>query len=227
MNILIYGASGMVGQGVLRECLAAPDVVVVKAVGREPLAQRHPRLSDFVLPDLADYPAECDALQGFDACFYCLGVSAAGMSEQAYSAVNHDLTLAAARTLARLNPGMTFIYVSGAGTDSSEQGRTMWARVKGRVENALMRQALTAYMFRPGIIQPLNGIRSKTMAYRLFYLLAAPLLPLLRRLFPDAVLTTAQLGRAMLAVARHGASRRVLEARDIRALAEVPAPAGA
>ena len=227
MKILIFGATGMVGQGVFHECLAAADVSQVVTVGRSLTEVRHPKLVEILHPDLAHLDQIASELADCDACFFCLGVSSSGISEAAYSQITFELTLSVAETLARVHPGMIFTYVSGSGTDSSERGRVMWARVKGKTENALLRLPLDAYMFRPGIIQPLNGIRSKTMAYRLFYLLAAPLLPLLRRLFPDAVLTTAQLGRAMLAVARHGASRRVLEARDIRALAEVPAPAGA
>ncbi|WP_028537262.1 epimerase [Paludibacterium yongneupense] len=220
MNIVIYGASGMVGQGVLRECLNAADVGSVKAVGRSPLAQEHPRLSHYPLPDPGPYPLDCPELTGYDACFFCLGASAAGMGEQDYIDVNYAIPMAAGQVLARLNPGMTFIYVSGAGCDSSERGRTMWARIKGRTENGLSRLPLSAFMFRPGIIQPLDAIRSRTPVYRLLYSLMAPLLPLLRRVFPDAVLTTQQMGRAMLAVARHGASRCVLESRDIRALAD-------
>jgi uncharacterized protein YbjT (DUF2867 family) len=156
-------------------------------------------------------------LSGFDACFFCLGVSSSGMTEPEYERVTYGITLAAAETLCRLNPQMTFMYVSGAGTDSSERGRTMWARVKGKTENALLRLPFAAaYMFRPGIIQPLEGIRSKTRAYRVLYAIAKPLLPILKRAFPNHVLTTAEIGQAMLAVAKHGNGRRVLESKDIR-----------
>ena len=142
------------------------------------------------------------------------------MTEKNYERVTYGITLAAAEVLCRLNPRMTFIYVSGAGTDSSEQGRTMWARIKGRTENALLRLPFSAaYMFRPGIIQPLHGVRSKTAAYRVFYTLTKPLLPLLRLAFPNHVLTTEQIGRAMLTVARQGYPKRVLESKDIRAAA--------
>jgi len=158
-------------------------------------------------------------LQGYDACFFCLGVSAAGMSEARYTELTHDLTLAVANALAAHNPGLTFIYVSGAGTDSSESGSSMWARVKGRTENALLRMPIkAAFMFRPGIIQPLHGVRSKTQSYRLFYLLSAPLLPLLRRLFPKHITTTEQMGRAMIKLARQGGPKPVLEAADINAV---------
>jgi len=158
-------------------------------------------------------------LQGFGACFFCLGVSAAGLDEAQYTRITHDLTLAAARVLARLNPDMTFVYVSGAGTDSTERGRSMWARVKGRTENALQRLPFKAvYLFRPGVIRPMHGAKSRTASYRVFYALLAPLLPLLRALLPGAVLTTETLGVAMLAVARHGSTVPVLDAEAINTL---------
>jgi uncharacterized protein YbjT (DUF2867 family) len=166
-----------------------------------------------------DYRAAEASLTGFDACFFCLGVSSVGMQEAEYARLTYDLTLAAARTLARLNPQMTFVYVSGASTDSTEQGRSMWARVKGKTENALQRLPFKGvYLFRPGVIQPLNGARSKTRAYQLFYTLARPFLSTLRALFPNQILSTEDIGLAMLAVARHGADKAVLETADIRAL---------
>jgi uncharacterized protein YbjT (DUF2867 family) len=221
MNVLLFGATGMVGQGVLRECLAAPDVGLVQTVGRLATGQQHSRLREVVHPDLFDGSAIADQLKGFDACFFCLGVSSTGLSEADYTRLTYDLTLGIAQTLAPLNPGMTFIYVSGAATDSSEQGRVMWARVKGRTENALQRLPFKAvYLFRPGVIQPLDGIRSKTTSYQRFYSLAKPLLTPLRRLFPNAILTTQIVGQAMLNAVRHGAPKPVLEAADIRVLAE-------
>ena len=216
MDVLIFGGTGMVGQGVLRECLLAADVRRVLAVGRNPLGQRHERLADLVVPDLFDLSGHAPAVTGFDACFFTLGVSAAGMSEEKYSRLTYDLTLAIAEVLARVNPGMTFIYVSGQGTDSSEKARIMWARVKGRTENALLRLPFkAAYMFRPGLIVPLHGIRSRTSWYRAMYAVATPLLPVLRKLFPTSVTTTEQVGRAMLAVARDGYPTRILETKDI------------
>jgi uncharacterized protein YbjT (DUF2867 family) len=221
MNVLLFGATGMVGQGVLRECLLDPDVPLVQTVGRTPLGVQHPKLREMVHQDLWHFEAIESNLSGLDACFFCLGVSSSGMTEQEYEPVTYGITLAAAETLARLNPQMTFIYVSGAGTDSSEQGQTMWARIKGKTENALLRLPFAAtYMFRPGIIQPLYGARSKSTFIRLFYTLSAPLLPLLRLAFPDYVLTTRQIGRAMLTVARHGYPKRILERKDIRAAAD-------
>jgi uncharacterized protein YbjT (DUF2867 family) len=219
MKVLIFGATGMVGQGVLRECLRAPDVEVVQTVGRTRTGQLDPRLIEVVQPDLMDYRAVEAPLTGFDACFFCLGVSSVGMQEAEYARLTYDLTLAAAQTLARLNPQMTFVYVSGASTDSTEQGRSMWARVKGKTENALQRLPFKGvYLFRPGVIQPLNGARAKTRSYQLFYTLARPFLSTLRALFPNQILSTEDIGLAMLAVARHGADKAVLETADIRAL---------
>ena len=219
MNILIFGATGMVGQGVLRECLLAPDVERVVAVGRNPTGQVSPKLHDLVHKDMFDYSAIEAQLQGFDACFFCLGVSSVGMKEPEYKRISYDLTLAAATVLARLNPGMTFTYVTGVGTDSSEQGARMWARVKGATENALLRLPFkAAYMFRPGMIQPMHGVRSKTRLYDAAITVLGPLLGLARRIWPDRVTTTVKVGRAMLAVARHGAPKVLLEPPDINAL---------
>ena len=219
MKVLLFGATGMVGQGVLRECLLADDVTEVVALGRTPTGQQHPKLHDLVHADLFDCHAVEAQLSGFDAGFFCIGVTSSGMAEAEYARLTHDLTLAVAQTLARLNPSMCFVYVSGAGADSSETSTTMWKRVRGRLENALQRLPFKAvYVFRPGIIQPLDGIRSKTVAYRWFYALSRPLLPLLRVLMPAVVLSTEVVGRAMLAVARYGAPKPVLEAADISAL---------
>jgi uncharacterized protein YbjT (DUF2867 family) len=219
MRILIFGATGMVGQGVLRECLRAPDVQYVQTVGRTRTGQLDPRLYDLVHQDFTDYGSIEGSLRGFDACFFCLGTSSVGMSEADYTRVTYDVAMAAAQTLARLNPRMTFVFVSGAGTDSTEQGSTMWARVKGRTENALQRLPLHAvYLMRPGVIQPLHGIRSKTRVYRAIYALLTPLLTPLRLLLPNHVLSTQDIGLAMLTLAREGAPHAVLETRDIREL---------
>jgi uncharacterized protein YbjT (DUF2867 family) len=219
MKILIFGATGMVGQGVLRECLLASDVESVVAVGRNATGQQHPRLRDLVHKDMYDYSAIEPQLQGFDACFFCLGVSSVGMKEPEYKRITYDLTLAAATVLARLNPGMTFTYVTGAGTDSSERGSSMWARVKGATENALLRLPFkAAYMFRPGMIQPLHGIRSKTPLYDAAIVVLRPVLGLAHSLWPNRVTTTEKIGRAMLAVARNGAPKVLLDPADINAL---------
>ncbi len=219
MNILLFGATGMVGQGVLRECLLDSDVRSVTAIGRAATGVAHPKLREIVHRDLSDYSAIQAQLSGFDACFFCLGVTSAGMTEFDYTRITCGITLAAAETLSRLNPQMTFIYVSGQGTDSSERGRAMWARVKGRTENALLRLPFrAAYMFRPGFIEPRYGVKSRTAWYRAFYVLTRPLFPILRALFPSYVLATDEIGRAMLIVAGRGAPKHVLEARDIRAV---------
>jgi uncharacterized protein YbjT (DUF2867 family) len=227
VNVLIFGATGMVGQGVLRECLAASDVALVQTVGRAPTGQRHPKLRELVHAEMWDYSAINAELADFDACFFCIGVTSSGMAEKTYTHLTHDLTLAAATTLARINPQMVFVYVSGAGADSGETSRVMWERVRGRTENALLRLPFKAvYIFRPGMIQPLDGIKSKTTSYRVFYSLFKPLLPLLRAALPAMVLSTRQVGQAMLAVARHGAPKRVLESADLNALSKrAPKPA--
>jgi uncharacterized protein YbjT (DUF2867 family) len=209
----------MVGQGVLRECLLDADVEQVLAIGRSGTGQQHPKLQEIVQSDLFDLSPIESRLAGFDACFFCLGVSAAGMSEQDYRRLTYDLTISVAQTLVRLNPGMTFVYVSGAGTDSSERSRMMWARIKGKTENDLLKMPFrAAYMFRPGYIQPLHGIRTKTRWYGALYAIMGPLYPLWKRLLPNYVTTTECVGRAMLNVARRGAPKHFLENKDISEL---------
>lgn len=218
MRVLLFGATGMVGQGVLRECLLDARVENVLSIGRRTTGQTSPKLRELVLPNLLDAARLDDELRGFEACFFCLGISSVGMNEENYRRVTFDLTVALAGTLSRLNPAMTFIYVSGAGTDSSERGRSMWARVKGQTENALLRLPLRAVMFRPAAIGPLHGIKSRTVLYRIIYTLGQPFWKPLRRAFPQLVTTTEQVGRAMLRVARLGAPKPILETRDINAL---------
>jgi len=210
----------MVGQGVLRECLADPQVESILIVGRSSSGVENPNVREIVQPDLFDYSSLEDELTGFDACFFCLGISAAGMSEEAYRRISLDLTLAAAGTLSTLNPEMTFIYVSGTGTDSTEKGRIMWARVKGKTENELLKLPFkAAFMFRPAYIQPLNGIESRTKAYRVLYGLVGPLFPVFQALFPRYVTTTERVGLAMIRVARQGYPQPILENDDINRLA--------
>ena len=209
----------MVGAGVLIECLEDPRVESVLAVGRRAGAVAHPKLRELIRPDLFDYSDATDDLLTLDACFFCLGVSAAGMSEAAYHRVTYDLTFAAAEALLDLNPALTFCYVSGEGTDSTERGRLMWARVKGKTENQLLRKSPNAYMFRPGFIQPLKGVRSKTRVYQALYTVLGPLYPVLKQLLPKHVTTTINVGRAMIEVAERGHTKRILENPDINSLA--------
>ena len=218
MRVLIFGASGMVGGGVLRECLQAPDVEQVVSIGRSALLIEDGKLKQSLRPSFATDPSTItdDDLRCVDACFFCLGVSAAGLSEDQYTALTFRLTLDVAQRLARLSPQATFVYVSGAGADSSEQGSSMWARVRGKTENALLRLPLKrVHVLRPALIQPLNNAVSKTGSYRIFYKVAGPFLTLGRKLSPERVLSTEVIGQAMLQIARHGAPTAVLEARDI------------
>lgn len=227
MKVILCGASGMVGGGVLRECLDDPRVRAVLSVGRRASGLSAPKLTEWILPDLSKLSARAAELEGFDACFFCVGVSAAGMSEAAYREVTLGLTVRTAEILLGNNPGLTFCYVSGQGTDSSERGRIMWARVKGETENRLLEMPLSAYMFRPGYIQPLKGVRSRTRAYRMFYAVSGPLFPILERLLPGHLTTTVNVGKAMIRVALSGSEKRVLEPRDINRLAVEVGPASA
>jgi uncharacterized protein YbjT (DUF2867 family) len=219
MKVILFGATGMVGQGVLRECLLDPGIESVLAVGRNPLREQQPKLREILQKDFTDYSDIEPQLTGYDACLFCLGVSSVGMEQERYRHLTYDVTLAAAKTLSRLNPQMVFVYVTGRGTDSTEQGRLMWARVKGKTENDLLKLPFkAAYMFRPAGIQPLHGIRSKTAWYQAVYVVAAPLLSLLNRVAPKYVTTTEQVGRAMIKVARDGFARPVLESEDINSV---------
>ena len=213
MNVIVFGATGMVGQGVLRECLLADDVTQVLVVTRSPTEVRHAKLRELVHRDFTDLDPIADDLAGYDACFFCLGVSAAGLDEAAYTKITYDATMTAARVLARHNPDLTFIYVSGEGTDAN--GRSMWARVKGRTENGVLDLFGNGYAFRPGFIQPMHGATSRTRWYRLAYKITNPLFPLLRKIFPRSISTTEQIGRMMLRVAREGYPTRILRSRDL------------
>jgi uncharacterized protein YbjT (DUF2867 family) len=215
MKVLIFGASGMVGQGVLRECLLAADVERVTAVGRSDLGIEHSKLKQVRHADMTQLGPVESALRGHDACFFCLGVSSVGMDEATYRRLTYELTLAVAGTLARIEPAMSFSYVSGAGTDSSETGRSMWARVKGKTENDLMRLFARAFMFRPGVIQPMHRVRSKTALYQLAYTTLGPVLSLAKRAFPNRIVTSEEVGRAILNAARHEPKSAVFEVADI------------
>ncbi|MEU0536264.1 epimerase [Amycolatopsis tolypomycina] len=219
MRVVLFGATGMVGRGVLRECLRDERVEEVLVIGRSPVGTSHPKLREAVEEDLF----ALEPITGYDACFFCLGVSSVGVAPEEYERITYQLTLSVAR---KLPDGTTFVYVSGAGTDSTERGRVRWARVKGATENALARLPLRTFAFRPGYIQPLHGITSKTPLYRVLYRVAMPLYPVLKRLFPRAVTTTEDIGLAMLAVASAGYARPILENADITALARRARPAG-
>ncbi|GII52349.1 epimerase [Planotetraspora thailandica] len=219
MKVIVFGATGMIGQGVLRECLVDPAVEEVLVVGRRSAGQRHAKLREVIYPDFSDFSALAEEFSRYDACFFCLGVSSVGMSEDAYRRVTYDITLAAATVMAERNPAMTFVYVSGEGSDSSERGRVMWARVRGRTENALLRLPFHAYVIRLGYVQPLYGVASKTRWYRGMYAVVAPAYPLLRRLLPRHVTTTENVGKAMLALARRGTDAKILYSRDVNAAA--------
>ncbi|HET6711943.1 epimerase [Amycolatopsis sp.] len=219
MRVVLFGATGMVGQGVLRECLRDERVEAVLAVGRSPAGAGHPKLREVVEADLF----ALEPITGYDTCFFCLGVSSVGVPPEEYERITYQLTLSVAR---KLPDGTTFVYGSGTGTDSTERGRVRWARVKGATENALARLPLRTFAFRPGYIQPLHGITSKTPLYRVLYRVAMPLYPVLKRLFPRAVTTTEDIGLAMLAVAAAGYERPILENADITALARRGRPAG-
>jgi uncharacterized protein YbjT (DUF2867 family) len=214
VRMILFGATGMVGQGVLRECLLDDGVSEVLSVGRSCSGITDGKASEILLKDLYDLSGIEEQLRGYDACFFCLGVSSAGMKEADYRRVTYDLTLDVAKTLVRLNPGMVFEYVSGAGTNL--KSRQMWARVKGETEEALLGLGFRqAYMLRPGYIQPLHGIVSKTKLYQRMYDVLSPLYPLMVRLMRKYVISTEELGRAMIRIAREGAAKPVLEDSDL------------
>jgi len=219
MKVVLFGATGMVGQGALRSCLADPRVESVLSVGRSPCGTAHPKLREVPPPDLFDLSSVADALSGHDACLYCLGASPLTLDAKAYRRVTVDLTLSVARFLAARNPGMTFVYVSGAGVDPDRGTRVHALGAKGEAEAALAALPFrAAYMLRPAAIRPLDGIRSRTFAHRALYALLEPFMPLLVRLLPGLVTDTRRLGRAMVRVAREGFPRRVLSTREINEL---------
>ena len=219
MNIVIFGATGMVGQGVLREAIRDSDVERIVSVVRRTTGQSQSKVQEVVSEDMSNFAAIEAELHHLDACLFCLGVSSTGMTEAEYERVTYGITMAAAETLSRLNLNMTFVFISGAGTDSTERGKTMWARVKGKTENALMRLPFKAvYAFRPGAIRPMNGEVSRTRSYRLMYSAFAPLWILGDKLSLKFFTTTERLGRAMLRAAKAGAPKNILESADINAL---------
>jgi hypothetical protein len=220
MNVVIFGATGMVGHGALLECIDDPRVKSILVIGRMTVGVTHPKVEEILMSNFRDYRAIQNRFADRDACLFCLGVSAAGMKEDKYRALTFDVTMAAAEAMVSANPNMTFCYVSGQGTDSSEQGSVMWARVKGQTENALLRLRFkAAYMFRPGVIQPMRGVKSKTPLYNVFYVLLGPLVKIARGFFPKHITTTEAVGRALIEVALKGYPKQILETEDINRVA--------
>jgi len=220
IDVIIYGASGMIGKGVLLETLDQSEIRSVLAIGRKSCGIQHKKLKELILQDFMDYSHVEEELRGYSACYFCLGISAAGLTEEKYHHITFDFAIHAAESLLKINPEMTFIYVSGAGTDSTEQGKTMWARVKGKTENKLLNLGFKkAYMFRPAYIQPKKGVKSSTTSYRIMYTIFGPLYPLWKALFPKYVSTSEQMGRAMINAVLVGSDKSVLESEDIVKLA--------
>ena len=220
IRAIITGSTGMVGKGVLLECLDSPIVESVLVINRKTIGIKHEKLTEITHTDFYDLSPVEAQLKGYNACYFCLGVSSFRMSEADYTKVTHDLTLHFAETVLRMNRGMTFTYVSGVGTDSSEKSKTMWARVKGRTENDLLKMPFkAAFMFRPGYIQPMKGIKSATKLYNALYVVFKPLYPLLKAISPNGITSTVQLGLAMINVTLEGHEKKVLHAKEINELA--------
>ena len=215
IRVIITGATGMVGEGVLHECLLSPDVEKVLVVSRRPCGISHPKLSELILENFFDTGAVEPALSGYNACFFCLGVSSVGMKKADYEKKTYDLTLGFAKTLAKMNRDMSFCYISGAGTDSTEKGRLHWARVKGKTENDLQKLGFThTYLFRPGILKPTTGLKN-TLG---FYKWTGWLVPVVETLMPNSISSLAQLGQAMIHAVSRGYEKNILEVKDIKAL---------
>jgi uncharacterized protein YbjT (DUF2867 family) len=216
MRVLLFGATGMVGSAALIECLDDARVTAIVSIVRRPSGVTNAKVREVIHKDFVNFTAIQSEFANVDACFFCLGVTAAGKSEAEYTRLTYDITMAAARALVAVSPNATFCYVTGAGTDSSEKGRSMWARVKGRTENDLLALPFrAAYMFRPGAIVPLKGVRSSTPLYQFFYVVLSPFMGLLRRAFPNQVTTSVELGRAFISVSANGYPKKILDPADI------------
>ncbi|MDO9511670.1 MAG: NAD(P)H-binding protein [Bacteroidales bacterium] len=216
INAIIFGATGMVGRAVMLEALDSADVENVLVINRRKIDYAHPKLHEIVHDDFFDFSALKEQLKEYNACYFCLGVSSMGMKEEDYHRLTYDLTMAAATTLAEANPNMCFVYVSGTGTDSSEKGKMMWARVKGKTENHFLKLPFrSVFMFRPGYIQPLRGIKSRVNLYNKLYEVFGFAYPLLKKLWPATFISSVELGKAMLGVSRIGYSKSILESGDI------------
>jgi nucleoside-diphosphate-sugar epimerase len=220
MNVIILGSTGMVGKGVLLECLEDSDIKNILVLSRQTCNINHDKLREIIHEDFFDFSEIKEQLKGFDACFFCLGVSAAGLDEKKYSKITYDLTLGFAQIMLEQNPNSVFCYISGAGTDSSEKGKIMWARVKGKTENALLALPFKeSYMFRPGYIQPLKGVKSKTRAYNVFYSIFKPFYFILKS-FKGLATDSVTLGKVMIYVAMNGYDKRIISSKDIYMLSQ-------
>ena len=220
MKAIITGSTGMVGKAVLIECLDSEIIDSVLLINRQPIDVSHPKIKEVIHPDFTDFSSIREQLAGYDGCFHCMGVSAVGMSEERFTHITYTMTNALAETLYDLNPNMVFNYVSGTGTDSTEKGRVMWARVKGRTENLLLSMGFKdAYAFRPGAILPGKGLKSKTPLYNATDVVMKPLFPLLKKM--DSVITSPEIGQAMINTVLHPQELKHLENRDIRRLAKI------
>jgi hypothetical protein len=220
MKVVITGSTGMVGKGVLLVCLEDPRITEILIINRSSLNMNHPKLKELLLADFSKIEQYQSQLNNYDACFFCMGISSVGISEEDYNAITYDLTTHFADKFIAANPNSTFIYVSGTGTDTTEKGRSMWARVKGKTENMLLAMPFkAAYMFRPGFIQPMRGIRSKTKLYQTFYNISTPLYPLLKRIFPKSLINTDQIGLAMINLVEKGSSKKWFYNKDINEVA--------
>lgn len=220
IKAIITGTTGMVGKGVLLECLDSPEVESVLILNRSPLGMKHPKLKEIIPENFYKLATIENELKGYNACFFCLGISSAAVSAEEYHKITYDLTLHMANTLVKLNPDMCFNYVSGTGTSAKENSRMRWANVKGKTENDILKLPFKkAYMFRPGFIQPLRGIKSRTKLYKIMYVIFTPILPLFKLLFPNQITTTTKVGKAMINSVTKGYSSIYLENRDINKLA--------
>jgi len=219
-KVIITGATGMVGKGVLLESIDHKDISEVLVIGRNPVGIEHPKLKELIHEDFSDFSEVKDQLTGYDACFFCMGISAGGLKEEQYKQITYDFTLSLAKTLCELNHYLTFNYVSGEGTDSTEKGRMMWARIKGKTENDLLKLGFKqAFMFRPGVIIPLRGIKSKTKSYQFMYNYFMWLIKLVKVFAPNSIVNTTQIGLAMINSMLSGYDKKVLKPRDIHILA--------
>ncbi len=215
-KVIITGATGMIGKGVLLECLDSNAISEVLVIGRNSIGMAHPKLKELIHRDFSNFSDVRSQLSGYDGCFFCLGISAAGLNEEQYKRITYDFTLMLAKTLFELNPQMTFNYVSGQGTDSSEKSRMMWARVKGKTENDLLTMGFKqAFMFRPGMIIPLRGIKSRTKAYQFMYDYFMWLVKGTKAVSPNSVVDTTQIGLAMINSMLNGYTEKILKPKDM------------